>query len=72
MEASVILKDKVILVVHDEPDALDTVADILVACLITKAKDFETTRQYLMAYSYDIVVLDIMGVNGCIWYTNHF
>ena len=64
MEASVILKDKVILVVDDEPDVLDTVADILDTCLITKAKDFETARQYLMAYTYDIVVLDIMGVNG--------
>ncbi len=64
MEASAILKDKVILVVDDEPDVLDTVADILDTSLITKAKDFETARQYLMAYTYDIVVLDIMGVNG--------
>jgi CheY-like chemotaxis protein len=64
MEASEILKDKVILVVDDEPDVLDTVADILDTSLITKARDFETARQYLMAYTYDIVVLDIMGVNG--------
>jgi DNA-binding NtrC family response regulator len=64
MEASEILKDKVILVVDDEPDILDTVTDILDTCLITKAKDYETARQYLMTYTYDIVVLDIMGVNG--------
>jgi DNA-binding NtrC family response regulator len=64
MEATDILKDKVILVVDDEPDVLDTVADILDTCLITKAKDYETARQHLMTYTYDIVVLDIMGVNG--------
>jgi CheY-like chemotaxis protein len=64
MEALEILKDKVILVVDDEPDVLDTVADILDGCLITKAKDYDAARQYLMNYTYDMVVLDIMGVNG--------
>lgn len=64
MDASHILRDKVILVVDDEPDVLDTVADVLAGALITKARDFETARQYLMGYAYDIVVLDIMGVNG--------
>lgn len=64
MDVSKILKDKVVLVVDDEPDVLDTVADILEGCLVTKAKDFDTARQYLMAYTYDIVILDIMGVNG--------
>ena len=39
-------------------------ADILESCLVTKAADYETARQYLMTYTYDIVVLDIMGVNG--------
>lgn len=64
MEASQVLKDKVVLVVDDEPDVLDTVADILEGCLVIKARDFETARQYLMSYSYDIVLLDIMGVDG--------
>lgn len=64
MNVSKILKDKVVLVVDDEPDVLDTVADILDVCLVTKAKDYDTARQYLMAYSYDFVILDIMGVNG--------
>lgn len=64
MDVSKILRDKVILVVDDEPDVLDTVADILEGCLVTKAKDYETARQYLMTYTYDIVILDIMGVNG--------
>ena len=64
MDASDILKDKVVLVVDDEPDVLDTVADVLDSCLITKAKDFSSARQYLMTYTYDIVILDIMGVDG--------
>jgi len=64
MDVSQVLKDKVVLVVDDEPDVLDTVADILDTCLVTKAGDYESARQYLMSFSYDIVVLDIMGVNG--------
>ncbi|RJQ85157.1 MAG: response regulator [Desulfobacteraceae bacterium] len=64
MDASQILKDKVVLVVDDEPDVLDTVADVLESCLVTKARNFETARQYLMNFTYDIVVLDIMGVDG--------
>ena len=64
MDAHEALKDKVVLVVDDEPDVLDTVADILETCLVTKAGDYETARQYLMSFTYDIVILDIMGVNG--------
>jgi len=64
MNASGLLKDKVILVVDDEVDVLDTVEEILDMCLVYKANDFETARQYLMSYTYDIVILDIMGVNG--------
>jgi len=64
MNASEILKDKIVLVVDDEPDVLDTVADVLDTCLVTKAADYDRARQLLMSYTYDIVVLDIMGVNG--------
>ncbi len=64
MDVSQILKDKVVLVVDDEPDVLDTIADILDTCLVTKAGDYDTARQYLMSFAYDIVILDIMGVNG--------
>ncbi len=64
MDAAEILKDKVVLVVDDEPDVLDTVSDVLDTCLVTKARDFSSARQYLMGYTYDIVILDIMGVDG--------
>lgn len=58
------LKDKVILVVDDEPDVLETVGEVLDMCLIHKASDYDTALQYLLSYTYDIVILDIMGVNG--------
>lgn len=64
MDVSNILKDKVILIVDDDQDVLDTVADILESCWVTKASDHATARQYLMSFTYDVVILDIMGVNG--------
>ena len=58
------LKDKVVLVVDDEPDVIETVEEELDMCLIHKAADYDTALQYLLSYTYDIVILDIMGVNG--------
>ncbi len=58
------LKDKVILVVDDEPDVLETVEEELDMCLLHKATDYDTALQYLLSYTYDVVILDIMGVNG--------
>jgi CheY-like chemotaxis protein len=58
------LKGKTVLVVDDEPDVLDTVAEELDMCLVDKAQDYDTAIQYLASYTYDIVILDIMGVNG--------
>ncbi len=58
------LKGKKILVVDDEPDILDSVAEILETSDVHKAADFEIANQYLKTETYDIVVLDIMGVNG--------
>jgi CheY-like chemotaxis protein len=58
------LKDKVILVVDDEPDVLETVADELDMAVVHKARDYDTALQYLLGYTYDVVILDIMGVNG--------
>jgi CheY-like chemotaxis protein len=63
-DTSQILKDKVILVVDDEPDVTDVVEEILYPCFIRKAHDFDTASQYLASYSFDVVILDIMGVRG--------
>ena len=64
MDTSSLLKDKVVLVVDDEVDVTDTVEEILDQCLVRKANDYDTGRQHLMSYTFDIVILDIMGVNG--------
>jgi len=58
------LKGKLVLVVDDEPDVLETVKEELDMCIVHTAKDYETALQYLLSYTYDIVILDIMGVNG--------
>ena len=58
------LRDKTILVVDDEPDILESVEEILDMCVLHKAGDYNTAVQYLSDNSYDVVVLDIMGVNG--------
>jgi CheY-like chemotaxis protein len=59
-----ILKDKVILIVDDEPDVTDVVEELLYPCFIRKAHDYDTACQYLASYSFDVVILDIMGVRG--------
>ena len=64
MSSDSALKNKVILVVDDEPDVLETVEEELDMCLIHKAGDYDTALQLLLSYTYDIVILDIMGVNG--------
>lgn len=58
------LKDKTVLIVDDEPDILETVGELLDMCALHKAGDYDTAVQYLSNNSYDIVVLDIMGVKG--------
>jgi PleD family two-component response regulator len=55
------LEDKVVLVVDDEPDVLDSVEELLDMCLVHKARDYDTALQYILSYNYDIVILDIMG-----------
>jgi len=58
------LKDKVILAVDDEPDILQTIEEMFDMCQVHKAADYNTALQHLLGYTYDIVILDIMGVNG--------
>jgi len=58
------LKGKVVLVVDDEPDVLTTLEEMLDMCEVHKAQDFDTALQLILNNTYDVVVLDIMGVNG--------
>jgi DNA-binding NtrC family response regulator len=64
MNSEDLLKDKAILVVDDEPDIVDTVKEVLDMCVVHTAQDYDTAIQYLLSYTFDIVILDIMGVNG--------
>jgi CheY-like chemotaxis protein len=58
------LQNKHILIVDDEPDILEFVEEELDMCIVDKANNYETALQYLQNYTYDIVILDIMGVSG--------
>jgi DNA-binding NtrC family response regulator len=58
------LAGKRILVVDDEKDVLETVEDLLSACLVDKAPSFETAVRLLEDNSYDAAIFDIMGVKG--------
>ncbi|MCX8021145.1 MAG: response regulator [Syntrophorhabdaceae bacterium] len=67
MEES-ILKNKKILAVDDEPDVLTVLEDeIRLACpdcIFQKATTYEEALHKLESEVYDVVILDIMGVNG--------
>lgn len=58
------LRDKTILVVDDEPDVLDTITEILETCRVETAGTYGTGLQMLQTGTYDLVILDIMGVMG--------
>jgi DNA-binding NtrC family response regulator len=64
MRESEILTGKKILIVDDEPDILGTLKELLSMCLVETASNFQTAREMLEEYTYDIIILDIMGVRG--------
>ena len=59
-----LLKGKHILAVDDEEDILESIADILDESVIDSARDYESASQKIKKGRYDLVILDIMGVNG--------
>ncbi|MCD6307089.1 MAG: response regulator [Deltaproteobacteria bacterium] len=59
-----VLTGKKILIVDDEPDILETLTEILDMCLVDTAPDFETAEKFLNKNTYDLAILDIMGVRG--------
>ena len=67
MKAS-ILHDKRILAVDDEPDVLavleEEIATGCPGCTFDKATSYEQAAQSMASSSYDLVILDIMGVRG--------
>jgi CheY-like chemotaxis protein len=63
-----ILNKKKILIVDDEPDILATIEEEIKLscsdCFIDKADSYEKAVQSFKLKSYDLVILDIMGVRG--------
>jgi len=63
-----ILNGKRILVVDDEPDVLNVLEEEILGaapkCKVEKANTYEKAAQKLESQTYDVVILDIMGVRG--------
>jgi len=59
-----ILENKKVLVVDDEPDILETLEELLYMCSVDTASTFEAAIDFLKTNTYDVAVLDIMGVKG--------
>lgn len=58
------LKGKRILIVDDEMDVLDFLAELLTMCNVDKAATYAEAEELLENNPYRAVVLDIMGVRG--------
>jgi DNA-binding NtrC family response regulator len=67
MKASV-LSGKKILAVDDEPDVLTVLEEEIMGvcpdCKFYKATSYEKAAELIKSNSYDVVILDIMGVRG--------
>lgn len=64
MSGTALLEGKRVLIVDDEPDVLDVLEEILSMCEVAKAATFEEARKLLEENTYDLAILDIMGVDG--------
>jgi len=64
MDNQNILETKKVLVVDDEPDILETLEELLYMCSVDTASTFEEAISLLKNNTYDVAVLDIMGVKG--------
>jgi DNA-binding NtrC family response regulator len=58
------LMGKKILIVDDEPDVLSSLEDLLDICDLVRATSFEQAKHTLETEAFDLVILDIMGVDG--------
>ena len=59
-----VLTGKSILAVDDETDILESIEDILDMAKVDTAMDYESASEKLKQKSYDLAILDIMGVDG--------
>ena len=63
-----ILDNKLILAVDDEQDVLavleEEISDAAPKCRFDKATTYQEAVERMMSFTYDVVILDIMGVRG--------
>lgn len=59
-----LLEGKRILAVDDEPDILETLEALLPMCVVMKASTADEAKKLMDSQSFDIAILDIMGVDG--------
>ncbi|MCX8118073.1 MAG: response regulator [Desulfobacterota bacterium] len=63
-----LLNHKLILAVDDEPDVLavleEEIKEAAPQCRVDKATTYEEAVERMMSLTYDLVILDIMGVRG--------
>jgi DNA-binding NtrC family response regulator len=64
MAENKLLDGKRVLAVDDEQDVLDTLVDLLPMCKMVTASAFEEAKELLESQQFDLVILDIMGVDG--------
>ena len=59
-----LLEQKRILIVDDEPDVLESLEELLFMCRVDSSPDFDSAKKLIKNQTYDVAILDIMGVNG--------
>jgi len=63
-----ILNGKSLLAVDDEPDVLDVLQEEILgaapSCHFDKATEYQKATELMVSFTYDLVILDIMGVRG--------
>lgn len=64
MDKKALLTNKKLLIVDDEPDVLSTLKEFLTKCEVYQAVNFGEAKELLETQSFDIAILDIMGVDG--------
>ena len=64
MKRDDIIRGKRMLIVDDEKDVIDVLAELLSICKIDTATSFAKGKALLETNDYDLVILDIAGVDG--------